>query len=199
MTIHPKGSYVAKAQNKLTALNSELTANCQKIYELSQDKYREGLFQESVEILDITTRMEGCDVELRSRAQFYIGWNYANDQFKIDEAKKAYLKVIEIYPAGIKYVEKAKLKLAAYLTSDEAEAAYKAGDIKGAVAIREKVAQQPGCDRELAAKNQYLAGYIYQYKLNDPEKAKVAYSKAKNMHPKSGYATKAKQKLADLK
>jgi antitoxin component YwqK of YwqJK toxin-antitoxin module len=199
MTIHPKSSYVAKAQNKLTGLNSELTAFCRKIYDLSQEKYRAGQYQESVEILDITTRMEGCDEELRSRAQFYIGWNYANDQFKTDEAKKAYLKVIEIYPADFKYVEKSKLKLAAYLISDEAEAAYKAGDITGAVAIREKVAQQKGCDRELAAKNQYLAGYIYQYKLNDPDKAKVAYSKVLIIHPKSDYTTKAQQKLAALK
>ena len=199
MTIHPKSSYVAKAQNKLTGLNSELTANCERIYNLSQEKYRAGQYLESLDILDITTRMEGCDEESRSRAQFYIGWNYANDQFKIDEAKKAYLKVVENYPAGLKYVEKSKLKLAAYLTSDEAEAAYKAGDITGAVAIREKVAQQKGCDRELAAKNQYLAGYIYQYKLNNPDKAKVAYSKVLTIHPKSGYTTKAQQKLAALK
>ena len=96
-------------------------------------------------------------------------------------------------------MEKSKLKLAAYLTSDEAEAAYKAGDITGAVAIREKVAQQKGCDRELAAKNQYLAGYIYQYKLNNPDKAKVAYSKVLTIHPKSDYTIKAQQKLAGLK
>ncbi|HIM73790.1 MAG TPA: tetratricopeptide repeat protein, partial [Candidatus Marinimicrobia bacterium] len=94
-----------------------------------------------------------------------------------------------------KYVEYSKLKLASYLLSDQAEAAYKAGNFTEAIALREEVIQQKRCDKELAAKNQYLAGYIYHKKLNDMDKAKAAFNNVIAIHPKSEYATKAQNKL----
>jgi tetratricopeptide (TPR) repeat protein len=79
--------------------------------------------------------------------------------------------------------------------SDQAEAAYKAGNFTEAIALREEVIQQKRCDKELAAKNQYLAGYIYHKKLNDMDKAKAAFNNVIAIHPKSEYATKAQNKL----
>ena len=168
---------------------------CQKKYDDSQVRYKTGQYVESVAILEEMLQMESCNEELSSRAQYYIGWNYANDQFKPDVARKAYQKVIDNYPEGFKYVEYSKLKLASYLLSDQAEAAYKAGNFTEAIALREEVIQQKRSDKELAAKNQYLAGYIYRKNLNDMDKAKAAYNNVITIHPKSGYATKALNKL----
>jgi len=168
---------------------------CQKLYDDSQVRYKTGQYVVSVAILEEMLQMESCDEELSSRAQYNIGNNYANDQFKLDEAKKAYQKVVDNYPEDFKYVEYSKLKLASYLLSDQAEAAYKAGNFTEAIALREEVIQQKRCDKELAAKNQYLAGYIYHKKLNDMDKAKAAFNNVISIHPKSEYATKAQNKL----
>ena len=188
----------AVAEAAATELVAQQSVICQRKYADSQEKYRAGQYVETVAILEEMLQMDGCDEELSSKAQYYIGYNYANDQFKLEQARKAYQKVVDIYPAGLKYVEYSKLKLASYLTSDEAEAAYKAGNFTEAVALREKVVQQKKCDNELAAKNQYLAGYIYQIKLDDLVKTKAAYNKVITLHPKSEYATKAQNKLAGL-
>ena len=188
----------AAAEAAATELVAQQSVICQKKYADSQEKYRAGQYVETVAILEEMLQMDGCDEELSSKAQYYIGYNYANDQFKLEQARKAYHKVVDIYSAGLKYVEYSKLKLASYLTSDEAEAAYKAGNFTEAVALREKVVQQKKCDNELAAKNQYLAGYIYQIKLDDLVKTKAAYNKVITIHPKSEYATKAQNKLAGL-
>ena len=188
----------AAAEAAATELVAQQSVICQRKYADSQEKYRAGQYVETVAILEEMLQMDGCDEELSSKAQYYIGYNYANDQFKLEQARKAYQKVVDIYPAGLKYVEYSKLKLASYLTSDEAEAAYKAGNFTEAVALREKVVQQKKCDNELAAKNQYLAGYIYQIKLDDLVKTKAAYNKVITLHPKSEYATKAQNKLAGL-
>jgi len=168
---------------------------CQKLYDDSQVRYTTGQYVAALIMLHQVAQMKGCDEELSSKAQYYIGWNYANDQFKPDEARKAYQKVIDNYPEGFKYVEYSKLKLASYLLSDQAEAAYKAGNFTEAIALREEVIQQKRSDKELAAKNQYLAGYIYHKNLNDLDKAKAAYNNVITIHPKSGYATKALNKL----
>ena len=168
---------------------------CQKLYDDSLVKYKTEQYVAAVIMLKQVVQMKGCDEELSSRAQYNIGNNYANDQFKLDEAKKAYQKVVDNYPEGFKYVEYAKLKLASYLLSDRAEAAYKAGNFTEAIALREEVIQQKRCDKELAAKNQYLAGYIYHKKLNDMDKAKAAFNNVIAIHPKSEYATKAQNKL----
>ena len=171
---------------------------CQKLYDDSQVRYKTGQYVATVIMLQQVVQMKDCDEELSSRAQYNIGYNYANDQFKLDVAREAYQKVVDNYPEGFKYVKYAKLKLASYLLSDRAEAAYKAGNFTEAVALREKVVQQKKCDNELAAKNQYLAGYIYQIKLDDLVKTKAAYNKVITLHPKSEYATKAQNKLAGL-
>ena len=168
---------------------------CQKKYDDSQVRYKTGQYVESVAILEEMLQMESCNEELSSRAQYYIGWNYANDQFKPDVARKAYQEVVDNYPEGFKYVEYSKLKLASYLLSDQAEVAYKAGNFTEALALREEVIQQKRSDKELAAKNQYLAGYIYHKNLNDLDKAQAAYNNVITIHPKSGYATKALNKL----
>ena len=168
---------------------------CQKLYDDSLVKYKTEQYVTAVIMLQQVVQMKGCDEELSSRAQYYIGWNYANDQFKLDEARKAYQKVVDNYPTGFIYVEYSKLKLASYLMSDKAEAAYKAGNFTEAIALRKEVIQQKRSDKELAAKNQYLAGYIYRKNLNDMDKAKAAYNNVIIIHPKSGYATKALNKL----
>ena len=168
---------------------------CQKLYDDSLVKYKTEQYVAAVIMLKQVVQMKGCDEELSSRAQYNIGNNYANDQFKLDEAKKAYQKVVDNYPEDFKYVEDSKLKLASYLLSDQAEAAYKAGNFTEAIALREEVIQQKRCDKELAAKNQYLAGYIYHKKLNDMDKAKAAFNNVISIHPKSEYATKAQNKL----
>ena len=168
---------------------------CQKLYDDSQVRYKTGQYMTALIMLHQVAQMKGCDEELSSKAQYYIGWNYANDQFKPDEARKAYQKVIDNYPEGFKYVEYSKLKLASYLMTDQAEAAYKAGNFTEAITLREEVIQQKRSDKELAAKNQYLAGYIYHKNLNDLDKAQAAYNNVITIHPKSGYATKALNKL----
>ena len=168
---------------------------CQKLYDDSQVRYKTGQYVATVIMLQQVVQMKGCDEELSSRAQYNIGYNYANDQFKLDVAREAYQKVVDNYPEGFKYVKYAKLKLASYLLSDRAEAAYKAGNFTEAIALREEVIQQKRCDKELAAKNQYLAGYIYHKKLNDMDKAKAAFNNVIAIHPKSKYATKAQNKL----
>ena len=174
---------------------AQQAGDCQKLYDDSQVRYKTGQYMTALIMLHQVAQMKGCDEELSSRAQYYIGWNYANDQFKPDEARKAYQKVIDNYPEGFKYVEYSKLKLASYLLSDQAEAAYKAGNFTEAIALREEVIQQKRSDKELAAKNQYLAGYIYHKNLNDLDKAQAAYNNVITIHPKSGYATKALNKL----
>ena len=171
---------------------------CQKLYDDSQVRYKTGQYVATVIMLQQVVQMKGCDEELSSRAQYNIGNNYANDQFKLDEAKKAYQKVVDNYPEDFKYVEDSKLKLASYLLSDQAEAAYKAGNFTEAVALREKVVQQKEYDKELKARNQYYIGFIYQYRLEEPDKAKEAYQKVGDIHPKSEYVAKAEQKLATL-
>ena len=168
---------------------------CQKLYDDSQVRYKTGQYVATVIMLQQVAQMKGCGEELSSRAQYNIGYNYANDQFKLDVAREAYQKVVDNYPEGFKYVEYAKLKLASYLLSDRAEAAYKAGNFTEATALREEVIQQKRCDKELAAKNQYLAGLDYQYELNDMDKAKAAYNNVIAIHPKSKYATNAQNKL----
>ena len=171
---------------------------CQKKYDDSQVRYKTGQYVESVAILEEMLQMESCDEELSSKAQYYIGWNYANDQFKPDVARKAYQEVVDNYPEGFKYVEYSKLKLASYLLSDRAEAAYKAGNFTEAIALREEVIQYKRCDTELAAKNQYLNALDYQYPQNDMDKAQAAYNNVIAIHPKSRYATMAQQMLAGL-
>ena len=171
---------------------------CQETYNLSQEKYRAGKYEETVTILEELLQMEGCDEELSARAQYYIGWNYGNKQFKPGEARKAYQKAVDNYTSGLKYVEKSKEKLAHYKMSDEAEAAYNEDDFQKAVELRLKVVQQEGCDEALRAMNQYLAGYIYQKKLNDPDKAKEAYQKVIDNYAGSKYVAKAEAKLKVL-
>ena len=171
---------------------------CQKLYDDSQVRYKTGQYMTALIMLHQVAQMKGCDEELSSRAQYYIGWNYANDQFKPDEARKAYQKVIDNYPEDFKYVEYSKLKLASYLLSDQAEAAYKAGNFTEAIALREEVIQYKRCDTELAAKNQYLNALDYQYPQNDMDKAQAAYNNVIAIHPKSRYATMAQQMLAGL-
>ena len=168
---------------------------CQKLYDDSQVRYKTGQYVATVIMLQQVVQMKGCDEELSSRAQYNIGNNYANDQFKLDEARKAYQKVIDNYPEGFKYVEYSKLKLASYLLSDRAEAAYKAGNFTEAIALREEVIQYKRCDKELAAKNQYLNALDFQYVLYEMDNAQAAYNNVIAIHPKSGYAIMAQNEL----
>ena len=188
----------AAAEKAAAEKAAQQVVDCQKKYDDSQEKYKAGQYEETVTILEDILQMDGCEGGISSKAQFYIGWNYGNKQYKLEEAKIAYQKVVDIYFSDLKYVERAKEKLTAYNLSDEANSVYNTGDFQMAVSLREKVVQQKGCDKTLAAKNQYLAGYIYMNKLNDFDRAKVAYQKVINNYTDSAYVLKAKKKLADL-
>ena len=188
----------AAAEKAAAEKAAQQVVDCQKKYDDSQEKYKAGQYEETVAILEDILQMDGCEGGISSKAQFYIGWNYGNKQYKLEEAKIAYQKVVDIYFSDLKYVERAKEKLTAYNLSDEANSVYNTGDFQMAVSLREKVVQQKGCDKTLAAKNQYLAGYIYMNKLNDFDRAKVAYQKVINNYTDSAYVLKAKKKLADL-
>ena len=168
---------------------------CQKLYDDSQVRYKTGQYVATVIMLQQVAQMKGCGEELSSRAQYNIGYNYANDQFKLDVAREAYQKVVDNYPEGFKYVKYAKLKLASYLLSDRAEAAYKAGNFTEAIALREEVIQYKRCDKELAAKNQYLNALDFQYVLYEMDNAQAAYNNVIAIHPKSGYAIMAQNEL----
>ena len=50
----------------------ELAADCEKVYNLAQDKYTEGKYQESVELQEITLQMNGCDVEISSNQRILM-------------------------------------------------------------------------------------------------------------------------------
>ena len=168
---------------------------CQKLYDDSQVRYKTGQYVATVIMLQQVAQMKGCGEELSSRAQYNIGYNYANDQFKLDVAREAYQKVVDNYPEGFKYVKYAKLKLASYLLTDRAEAAYKAGNFTEAIALREEVIQYKRCDKELAAKNQYLNALDFQYVLYEMDNAQAAYNNVIAIHPKSGYAIMAQNEL----
>jgi hypothetical protein len=113
-------------------------------------------------------------------------------------AQAEYQKGANNYFSGLKYVEKCEEKLALYKKNDEAETVYKAGDFAKAAALREEVGLTKGCDKALAAKNLYQAGYIHQKKLNGNAKAKTLYEAVVIGFSGSEYVDRAKQKLATL-
>ena len=188
----------AAAGARAKELAAELAADCQKVYDLSQQLYNAGKPQETMEILETTLRMEGCEEGLNSKAFYLIAWNYANDQGKLEKARALYQRVVDSFSPGLKYVDKAKRRLAGYKINDLAEDAYDNGGFGAALALREQVVKEIGYDKELKAKNQYLIGFIYQYKLEELDKAKEAYQKVENIHPKSNYVFKAEQKQTTL-
>ena len=188
----------AAAGARTKELAAELAADCQKVYDLSQQLYKAGKPQETMEILETTLRMEGCEEGLNSKAFYLIAWNYANDQGNLEKARALYQRVVDSFSPGLKYVDKAKRRLAGYKINDLAEDAYDNDGFGAALALREQVVKEIGFDKELKAKNQYLIGFIYQYKLEEVDKAKEAYQKVGKIHPKSNYVTKAEQKLATL-
>ena len=188
----------ARVEAEYAELAAELAADCQKVYDLSQQLYNAGKPQETMEILETTLRMEGCEEGLNSKAFYLIAWNYANDQGKLEKARALYKRVVDSFSPGLKYVDKAKRRLAGYKINDLAEDAYDNGGFGAAIALREQVVKEIGYDKELKAKNQYLIGFIYQYKLEELDKAKEAYQKVENIHPKSEYVNKAEQKLETL-
>jgi len=116
----------------------------------------------------------------------------------MDAAQAEYQKGANNYTSGLQYVEKCWEKLALYDKSDEAEAVYKAGDFTKAAALREEIGMNKRCDKALAAKNIYLAGYIHQKKLNDINSARIAYQTVIDNYAGTTYATKAEIKLAGL-
>ena len=188
----------AKSEARAKELAVKLASDCLKIFDLSQELYKSGKHQETMDILETTLRMEGCDEEINSKAFYLIGWNYANDQGALDTARVIYQKVVDNFSSGLKYVGKAEKRLAGYKINDLSVTAYDEGNFEVALALREQVVMEKGFDKELKAKNQYFIGYIYQYKLEEPDKAKEAYRKVGKIHSKSKYVDKAEQKLATL-
>ena len=179
------------------AAAAQLAVDCQAKYDESQAAYKENNMQKTLASHSGVVQM-GCDEELSSRCQYYIGWIYGNKLFNMDAARAEYQKGANNYTSGLKYVEKCEEKLDLYDMSDEAEAVYKADDFAKAAALREEVGNTIGCDKALAAKNLYLAAYIHQTKLNDNAKAKALYEAVVINFSGSGYDDKAKQRLADL-
>ena len=179
------------------AAAAQLAVDCQAKYDESQAAYKENNMQKTLASHSGVVQM-GCDEELSSRCQYYIGWIYGNKLFNMDAARAEYQKGANNYTSGLKYVEKCEEKLDLYDKSDEAETVYKADDFAKAAALREEVGNTIGCDKALAAKNLYLAGYIHQKKLNDNAKAKALYEAVVINFSGSGYDEKAQQKLATL-
>ena len=179
------------------AAAAQLAVDCQAKYDESQAAYKENNMQKTLASHSGVVQM-GCDEELSSRCQYYIGWIYGNKLFNMDAARAEYQKGANNYTSGLKYVEKCEEKLDLYDKSDEAEAVYKADDFAKAAALREEVGNTIGCDKALAAKNLYLAGYIHQKKLNDNAKAKALYEAVVINFSSSEWDDKAQQKLATL-
>ncbi len=176
---------------------AQQAVDCQTKYDESQAAYEDGNLEANIALKREILGM-GCDEELSSKAQYYIGWTYGNKLFDMDAAQAEYQKGANNYFSGLKYVEKCEEKLALYKKNDEAEAVYKAGEFAKAAALREEVGLTKGCDKELAAKNLYQAGYIHQKKLNGNAKAKALYEAVVISFSGSGYVDRAKQKLATL-
>ena len=176
---------------------AQRAVDCQAKYDESQAAYEDGNLEANIALKREILAM-GCDEELSSKAQYYIGWTYGNKLFNMYAARAEYQKGANNYISGLKYVEKCEEKLALYKKNDEAEAVYKAGDFAKAAALREEVGLTKGCDKALAAKNLYQAGYIHQKKLNGNAKAKTLYEAVVINFSGSGYVDRAKQKLATL-
>ena len=176
---------------------AQQAVDCQAKYDESQAAYEAGNLEANIALKREILGMS-CDEELSSKAQYYIGWTYGNKLFDMDAAQAEYQKGANNYFSGLKYVEKCEEKLALYKKNDEAEAVYRAGDFAKAAALREEVGLTKGCDKELAAKNLYQAGYIHQKKLNGNAKAKALYEAVVISFSGSGYVDRAKQKLATL-
>jgi len=176
---------------------AQQAVDCQAKYDESQAAYEDGNLEANIALKREILAM-GCDEELSSKAQYYIGWTYGNKLFDMDAAQAEYQKGANNYFSGLKYVEKCEEKLALYKKNDEAEAVYKAGDFAKSAVLREEVGLTKGCDKELAAKNLYLAGYIHQKKLNDNAKAKALYEAVVINFSGSRWVDMAKQKLATL-
>jgi len=176
---------------------AQLAVDCQAKYDESTAAYEAGNLEANIALKREILAM-GCDEELSSKAQYYIGWTYGNKLFDMDAAQAEYQKGANNYFSGLKYVEKCEEKLALYKKNDEAEAVYRAGDFAKAAALREEVGLTKGCDKELAAKNLYQAGYIHQKKLNGNAKAKTLYEAVVISFSGSRWVDMAKQKLATL-
>ena len=80
----------------------------------------------------------------------------------------------------------------------DAEVEYRAGNYEKAVDLRVMAAQHKDCDEGLRSKNQYLAGDIYQNKLNNIDEAIKAYQKVIDDFSGSKYVARAKTKLKVL-
>ena len=176
---------------------AQQAVDCQAKYDESQAAYEDGNLEANIALKREILAM-GCDEELSSKAQYYIGWTYGNKLFDMDAAQAEYQKGANNYFSGLKYVEKCEEKLALYKKNDEAEAVYRAGDFAKAAALREEVGLTKGCDKELAAKNLYQAGYIHQKKLNGNAKAKTLYEAVVINFSGSRWVDMAKQKLQAL-
>ena len=176
---------------------AQLAVDCQAKYDESTAAYEAGNLEANIALKREILGMS-CDEELSSKVQYYIGWTYGNKLFDMDAAQAEYQKGANNYFSGLKYVEKCEEKLALYKKNDEAEAVYKAGEFAKAAALREEVGLTKGCDKALAAKNLYQAGYIHQKKLNGNAKAKALYEAVVISFSGSGYVDRAKQKLATL-
>ena len=176
---------------------AQLAVDCQAKYDESTAAYEAGNLEANIALKREILGMS-CDEELSSKVQYYIGWTYGNKLFDMDAAQAEYQKGANNYFSGLKYVEKCEEKLALYKKNDEAEAVYKAGEFAKAAALREEVGLTKGCDKALAAKNLYQAGYIHQKKLNGNAKAKTLYEAVVISFSGSRWVDMAKQKLATL-
>ena len=176
---------------------AQLAVDCQAKYDESTAAYEAGNLEANIALKREILGMS-CDEELSSKAQYYIGWTYGNKLFDMDAAQAEYQKGANNYFSGLQYVEKCEEKLALYKKNDEAETVYRAGEFAKAAALREEVGLTKGCDKALAAKNLYQAGYIHQKKLNGNAKAKALYEAVVIYFSGSEWVDKAKQKLQAL-
>ena len=91
----------------------EAVLSCQELSDEAEAAYREGDFQKALDLRVKVVQMAiKCRKELRAKNQYYVGYIYQKRLNNLDEAMKAYQKVIDNYP-GSKYTSKAESKLKA--------------------------------------------------------------------------------------
>ncbi|MBT3961354.1 MAG: hypothetical protein HOE96_05745, partial [Candidatus Marinimicrobia bacterium] len=149
---------IAQLEKDVKILKSGLAEKNQEIAQLKKDVsvLKSGLAEKNQEIAQLKKDVNVLKIGKAENIQ------------RIEQLEE-YVNILKRKEAAAAAAEQ---NLACQNWSDEAETEYNNGNFQEALDLREKVVQQDGCDEALRAKNQYLAGYIYQKKLNNLDKAK---------------------------
>ena len=88
----------------------EAVVDCDELIDDAEAEYRARNYEEAVDLREMMAQHKDCDEGLRAKNQYYAGTIYQFKLKSIDEAIKAYQKVIDDF-SGSKYVARAKTKL----------------------------------------------------------------------------------------